>query len=168
MKAGLKISDKPGSVNEAAVKEHSERIFNLANGKEIDPAEFEHYMLVNCHYVKYVVVRGKGKDFPVALVFPDQALFTQPDYIVTPLEGCFCPRNMTEFSRCLTGCIKLVNNELADTWEKVRIAAIINDDTLQPDNGKFNGKYIQIIEDMYAGNNPGNSNIRFIEINNNA
>jgi long-subunit acyl-CoA synthetase (AMP-forming) len=146
-------------------------IVKLMNGEVVDGKVFDKIIALNCHYVRSVIVAGNGRPFSLALIFPDFALFSQPDYMVTPLEGCFCPRNINEFGRCMTGCMRMINKEIDHFQDRVKHAVIINE-PLMPGSGtkimtdneileKFDG----LIEDIYKGKMPVGDNMYYININ---
>jgi hypothetical protein len=89
-----------------------------------------------CHYVDYVEFTQNSKNQLVALIFPDRALLNQPDYEKTPEEGCFCPRNLDEVGRCLTGCLKRANTELTNKNTPISLAIIVGEKFIL-DNGKL-------------------------------
>lgn len=105
-----------------------DRIFKLSNGEKVIPTDLERAIEQQCHYVQYAVVAGSGEEHPVALIFPNKKLLENPDYELTPDEGCFCPRSLNELGRCLTGCLKLANNSIGQKFAKVKSAAIIHDE----------------------------------------
>lgn len=82
--------------------------YNLSSGKAVNREEVERQIANICHYVKYAVVKGDGKDQVFALIFPDKNQFAHPDYKITPEEGCFCPRTVEELGKCLHGCLAKV------------------------------------------------------------
>ena len=134
-----------------------DRIVRLLNGDIVDPEEFNNIMKLNCHYIQYIVVAGNDKYYPLALIFPDSKLFSDPDYVVTPLEGCFCPRTTDEIGRCLTGCMRLVNAEMDYKPDQIQRGVIINDESLFKDgkpivsDEEIVAKYADLIDDIYKG-----------------
>ena len=103
------------------------KIFKLADGSELGVNEVEKLIQDTCHYVKYVVINQNDQNKNVAFIFPEKYLYNNPDYILTPNEndGCFCPRNLDELGRCLTGCMKKVNLKLQNDEDKFINAVII-------------------------------------------
>jgi len=132
-------------------------IIRLINGEILDPEEFDKIMKLNCHYIQHIVVTGNDRFYPLALIFPDTKLYTDPDYVITPLEGCFCPRNTNDMGKCLTGCMRLANNELENRPGRIQKGIIINDDTIFANgvqvlsDNEILEKYAQLIEDIYHG-----------------
>ncbi|HEY4800443.1 MAG TPA: hypothetical protein VII99_15285, partial [Bacteroidia bacterium] len=58
-----------------------------------------------CHYISFTSIIGAGGKNAVAILFPNTNFFSHPDYEISPLEGCFCPRDTQELGKCLTGCL---------------------------------------------------------------
>ena len=119
-----------GEITENGLKliSRKDRIFKLSNGEKVVPTDLEQQIEKHCHYVQYAVVSGSGEEHPVALIFPNKKLLEKPDYEVSPEEGCFCPRNMNELSRCLRGCLHDANCGINQKFAKIKSAAIINDE----------------------------------------
>jgi long-subunit acyl-CoA synthetase (AMP-forming) len=84
-----------------------DRIFKLSNGEKIVPSDLEKLIELKCHYISFAMVVGNGEEYPVALLFPNKKLIDRPDYALSPEEGCFCPRNLNELSKCLRGCLQI-------------------------------------------------------------
>ena len=114
------------------------KVSKLSNGQLVDTAYLEKELRKTCHYVQYVVIGLKDGRSPFALIFPNHTLFTKPNYEKNPEEGCFCPRNLNEIGRCLSGCINSMNHQLAPEYAGINAAAIISaelsveDGTLTP------------------------------------
>ncbi|MBI3136912.1 MAG: AMP-binding protein [Bacteroidetes bacterium] len=119
-----------GTITEKGLKliSRKDRIFKLSNGEKVIPTDLEKQIELKCHYVQYAIVSGSGEDHPVALIFPNKKLLETPDYELTPEEGCFCPRNLNELGRCLTGCLHIANDSIGQKFSKVKSAAIIMDE----------------------------------------
>ena len=73
-----------------------------------------------CHYIAGTLIMGAGGDFPVAILFPNVHHIDRPDYEISPLEGCFCPRDMHELGKCLGGCLNQANNEIGQRFPKIK------------------------------------------------
>jgi len=136
----------------------------LPGGEVVDTNQLEFEIRKICHYVEYVVICLKDGELPVAMIFPNRKLLANPDYEKSPEEGCFCPRNLTELGRCLTGCMNTMNNLLMKGSAKVYSAIIINsplsveDGTLTPAL-KTNAeiileKYGNHLKNLFGGNFP--------------
>ena len=104
------------------------KIYKLADGSELAVNEVEKLIQDTCHYVKYVVINQNDKNQNIAFIFPEKSLYNNPDYLLTPNEndGCFCPRDLDELGRCLTGCMKKVNLNFENSDDKIITAAIIS------------------------------------------
>ena len=151
-----------------------DRIFKLSNGEKVIPTDLEKAIELKCHYVQYAVVSGSGEEYPVALIFPNKKLMQNPDYALTPEEGCFCPRSLNELGRCLTGCLHLANDSLGQKFAKVKSAAIILDE-LSLDNNTLTPsmkmapknvveKYKAHLLNMYGSNVPVEEEVYIIEL----
>ena len=135
-------------------------IAKLPDGSLIDTNELEQQVLKICHYVKHVAFYLKDGKSPVAVIFPNRSLFTNPDYVKSPEEGCFCPRNLPEIGKCLTGCMHSLNDKLPATSSKLDAAVIINtelsvtDGTLNPAGNvmpkNILKKYKNHLENLYG------------------
>ena len=114
------------------------KIFRLPNGELIETEKLEAEIKRICHYVNYVTLAIKDDKYLIALIFPNKALFSNPDYEKSPEEGCFCPRNLKELGKCLSGCMHTMNVKLLPGFAKINSAVIINtelstaDGTLTP------------------------------------
>lgn len=117
-----------GKLTEAGLKliSRKDRIFKLSNGEKVIPTDLEKVIELKCHYVQHVIISGSGEDYPVALIFPNKKMLEKPDYQISPLEGCFCPRTLNELGRCLTGCLHDANCDIKQKFSKIKSAAIIN------------------------------------------
>ncbi len=119
-----------GEITNSGLKliSRKDRIFKLSNGEKVIPTDLEKIIELKCHYVSYAIVTGRGKDYPVALIFPNQSAIQNPDYDMSPLEGCFCPRNLNELGKCLSGCLHDANGSIHQKFAKIKSAAIIDDE----------------------------------------
>ncbi|MBI3141235.1 MAG: AMP-binding protein [Bacteroidetes bacterium] len=152
-----------------------DRIFKLSNGEKVIPTDLEKAIELRCHYVQYAVVTGSGEEHPVALIFPNKKLLEQPDYQVTPEEGCFCPRSLNELGRCFSGCLELANNTIGQKFAKVKSAAIIMDElslegnTLTPSMKmapkNVLEKYRAHLKNLYGEQVPVNEEVYVIDLN---
>ena len=98
----------------------------LPNGLLVDRELLVNEIKKICHYVHFVVLAVKDEQTLVAMIFPNRSLFTKPDYVKSPEEGCFCPRNLPELGKCLTGCMHSLNHKLLPGYAKVNAAVIVN------------------------------------------
>lgn len=105
-----------------------DRIFKLSNGEKVVPTELEALIQKKCHYVSYALVEGSGKEYPVALLFPNYGLLDHSDPDNPLIEGCVCPRNLGELSKCLHGCLNDANCGIGQDFAKIKAAVLIDDE----------------------------------------
>jgi len=151
-----------------------DRIFKLSNGEKVIPTDLESQIELKCHYVQYAIVSGSGEEHPVALIFPNKKLLEQPDYEISPEEGCFCPRSLNELGKCLTGCMKIANDRIGQKFAKVKSAAIVMDElslegkTLTPSMKmapkNVIDKYKDHLKNLYGDNVPVEEEVYVIEL----
>jgi long-subunit acyl-CoA synthetase (AMP-forming) len=79
-----------------------------------------------CHYLSSSLIIGAGGDHPVAILFPDKTFLTKPDYKISPMEGCFCPRDIHELGKCLNGCLNDANCEIGERFARIRTFLIVD------------------------------------------
>ncbi len=152
-----------GEITESGLKlvARKDRIFKLSNGEKVIPSEMESLIQAKCHYVSYALVEGSGREYPVALLFPNRSLLESPDYSLSPMEGCFCPRTFEELGKCLQGCLQDANCGIRQKFAKIKSAAMI-DDALRIDNNTLTPSmkiaprnvasvYKAHLENMYGG-----------------
>lgn len=151
-----------------------DRIFKLSNGEKVVPSDLEKLIELKCHYISFAMVVGNGEEYPVALLFPNKKLIDRPDYALSPEEGCFCPRNLNELSRCLRGCLHDANCGIGQKFAKIKAAMIINDElslekgTLTP-SMKVAPKnvvnaYRAHLENLYGAKNPVDNEVYIIRL----
>ena len=105
-----------------------DRIFKLSNGEKVVPTELEALIQKKCHYVSYALVEGSGKEYPVALLFPNHGLLDHSDPNNPLIEGCVCPRSLDELSKCLHGCLNDANCGIGQDFAKIKAAVLIDDE----------------------------------------
>jgi long-subunit acyl-CoA synthetase (AMP-forming) len=140
-----------------------DRIFKLLNGEKVIPSDMENLIQNKCHYITFAVVVGGGKEYPVALLFPNKKMLSQPDYDLSPEDGCFCPRDLHELGRCLQGCLHDANCGIGQKFSKIKFAMLIDDElsieknTLTPSlkmaPASVLNAYKAHIENLYSGHN---------------
>lgn len=147
-------------------KSFEDHIFKLSTGEKINSADLEKLIGDVCHYIKYVAVGADENEEPIALIFPNKNLLAQPDYKLTPEEGCFCPRSLEELGRCLTGCLKLVNRQMEERTSKLKSAAIINvgvsPENASPGSSAIIKKYKTLLHEKHGDKVPAGEEIYFI------
>jgi long-subunit acyl-CoA synthetase (AMP-forming) len=151
-----------------------DRIFKLSNGEKVIPTDLEKQIELKCHYVAYSVISGKGKDYPVALIFPNKNLLKNPDYKIGPSEGCFYPRSLKELSGCLRGCLHDANCEIKQKFSMLKGALIIDDElsidesTLTPSMklapNNVLEKYKSHLHNLYGANVPVDEEVFVIKL----
>jgi long-subunit acyl-CoA synthetase (AMP-forming) len=108
----------------------NDRIFKLSNGEKIVSADVEKALQGACPYLTFVVLEGRGEDFPVALLFPNQRLLSEQqngeDYPAN--EGCVCPRSLEDLSACLQGCLMEANEMISPKFARVPYAILVNEE----------------------------------------
>ena len=77
-----------------------------------------------CHYISSSIIVGAGQDYPVAILFPNDQM-QHPQYDISPLDGCFCPRDVQELNKCLTGCLNDANCEIGQKFAKIKTFLIV-------------------------------------------
>ena len=165
-----------GSFTENGLKliSRKDRIFKLSNGEKVIPTDLEKAIELKCHYVQYAVVVGSGEEYPVALIFPNKKFLNNPDYQLSPEEGCFCPRSLNELGRCLTGCLSMANDSIGQKFAKIKSAAIILDE-LSVDNNTLTPslkmapknvveKYKLHLQNLFGNNVPVEEEVYIIEL----
>lgn len=105
-----------------------DRVFKLMNGEKVIPTDMEFLIQNKCHYIQFAMVVGGGKEFPVALLFPNKKMLSSPHYELSPEEGCFCPRSLDELGRCLKGCLHDANCGIGQKFSKIKYAMIVDDE----------------------------------------
>jgi hypothetical protein len=149
-------------------KSFEDRIFKLSTGEKISSAELGKLIKGLCHYIKYVVVSEDEKENSIALILPDKKLLAQPDYKLTPDEGCFCPRSLDELGRCLSGCLKLVNRQIEEGSLKLKSAALINiglsdENETKNSSSTIIEKFKTLLREKHGDNVPADEEIYFIK-----
>jgi long-subunit acyl-CoA synthetase (AMP-forming) len=165
-----------GKITETGLKliSRKDRIFKLSNGEKVIPTDLEKVIELKCHYVQHVIISGTGEDHPVALIFPNKKLLEEPDYELSPEEGCFCPRNLNELGKCLSGCLHDANCDIKQKFSKIKSAAIIDselsldDKTLTPSMKvapkNVLEKYKSHLRNLYGDNVPSEEEVYVVEL----
>ncbi len=151
-----------------------DRIFKLSNGEKVIPSDLEKLIELKCHYISFAMVVGHGEEYPVALLFPNKKLMDQPDYAISPEEGCYCPRDLNELGKCLRGCLHDANCGIGQKFAKIKSAMII-DDELSFDKGTLTSSmkvapknvlnaYKAHLENIYGAQNPIDNEVYIIQL----
>lgn len=151
-----------------------DRIFKLTNGEKVIPTEMEALIQTKCHYITFAMVIGGGKEYPVALLFPNKKALDHPNYEISPEEGCFCPRSLNELGKCLHGCLHDANCGISQKFSKIKYAMVIDDElsieknTLTPSlkvaPNKVMEAYKAHIENLYGAKNTVNEEVYVIKL----
>ncbi|MCE9540533.1 MAG: AMP-binding protein, partial [Bacteroidetes bacterium] len=140
-----------------------DRVFKLVNGEKVIPSEMEMLIQGKCHYISFALVVGNGQEYPVALLFPNKKMIEHPNYELSPENGCFCPRSLSELGKCLQGCLNDANCAIGQKFSKIKAAMII-DDELSIENNTITpslkiapknvvSAYKAHLENLYGANN---------------
>jgi len=151
-----------------------DRIFKLSNGEKVIPSDLEKLIEFKCHYISFAMVVGSGQEYPIALLFPNKKQLDHPDYSVSPMEGCFCPRSLDELSNCLRGCLHDANCGIGQKFAKIKAAMIIDDklslanNTLTPSMKVAPRKVVEAyrahLENLYGADNPLDEEVFIIKL----
>ncbi len=115
-------------------------LITLRNGLVVDKEFIAQESGTICHYVSQTVVGIHNNEIVYVLIFPNQKLLNQPDFVKSPEEGCFCPRSFSELNMCLSGCTSSLNQKMKPEYSKIHHGLIIKtplsikDNTLNEDN----------------------------------
>ncbi|MBL0310130.1 MAG: AMP-binding protein [Bacteroidetes bacterium] len=165
-----------GGFTESGLKliTRKDRIFKLSNGEKVIPSDLEKLIELKCHYISFAIVVGGGEEYPVALLFPNKKNIVNSAYEKTPLDGCFCPRNLSELQKCLHGCLNDANCGIGQKFSKIKAAMIIDEELslenntltpsmkMAPKNVAF--AYKAHLENLYGANNPLEEDIYIIKL----
>lgn len=151
-----------------------DRIFKLSNGEKVIPSEMEGIIQNKCHYITFALVVGGGKEFPVALLFPNKKNLDHPNYELSPEDGCFCPRSLDELGKCLHGCLNDANCGLNQKFAKVKYAMVVDDElsidkqtltpSMKPAMKNVMEAYKGHIENLYGGHNQLGQDVYIIKL----
>lgn len=78
-----------------------------------------------CHYISSSLIIGAEGKYPIAILFPNKQFLLHPNYEISPLEGCFCPKNQEELSKCFSGCLNDANGEIGNKFSKVKMFLVV-------------------------------------------
>ena len=117
-----------GEFTEAGLKliSRKDRIFKLSNAKKVVPTEIENLVLKDCAYLAHAYVTGKNHDYPVALLFPNKALFAKSLDDQQLKTGCDCPNNVGDLASCLQRCLTKSNDMLDFKYYRIKSAMLID------------------------------------------
>jgi long-subunit acyl-CoA synthetase (AMP-forming) len=111
-----------------------DRIFKLSNAEKIVPTEIESQIVSKCHYITHALVEGNGKNYPVALLFPNKAILKESlNGNIVKFDECVCPHSLEDLSACLKNCLRDINCGLKQKFSRIKVAMLV-DDELKVDN----------------------------------
>lgn len=103
-----------------------DRIFKLSNAEKVVPSEVENRIVGDCAFLSYALVTGSGRDYPVALLFPNRSMFnSQPDESRLKF-GCKCPPDLQTLSCCLANCLALLNQNNDVRYSRLQSALLLD------------------------------------------
>lgn len=151
-----------------------DRIFKLSNGEKVVPTEMEELIQKKCHYLSFALVEGGGKEYPVALLFPNRNLLAMSHQETPLIEGCQCPRSLEELSQCLHSCLNDANCGIGQEFAKIKGAILIDDElslekkTLTPSMKvvpkRVSNIYKAHLENLYGKKNPVEEKVYIIKL----
>lgn len=111
-----------------------DRIFKLTNAEKVIPTELENMIIGKCHFISHALVEGSGKNYAVALLFPDKLVLHETiNGNRSRVKDCVCPQSMGDLSNCLKKCLNEMNSGLKQKFAKIKVAMLI-DDSLKVEN----------------------------------
>ncbi|MBZ5494952.1 MAG: AMP-binding protein [Acidobacteriia bacterium] len=103
-----------------------DRIFKLSNAEKVVPAEIENLIVQNCCFLSHAYVTGSGRDYPVALLFPNHAMLSGNVDESRITTGCNCPRDMKDLAHCLANCLRKLNERIDAPYLRPSAAMLID------------------------------------------
>jgi long-subunit acyl-CoA synthetase (AMP-forming) len=103
-----------------------DRIFKLSNAEKVIPSEIENLITKDCTYLSHAYVAGSGRDYPVTLLFPNKAMFSQVTDDSRLKVGCACPSRLEEFAACLKNCLREINLTIEEKYARLHTAMLID------------------------------------------
>jgi long-subunit acyl-CoA synthetase (AMP-forming) len=103
-----------------------DRIFKLSNAEKVVPSEIENLIVKDCCFLAHAFVAGSGRERPVALLFPNKAMFSRlPEQSRLKL-GCACPRGPQELAKCLRDCLRKLNESQEVKYARLKSAMLVD------------------------------------------
>ncbi len=117
-----------GAFTDAGVKiiSRKERMFKLDNGEKIYPSQIEDSVNSHCKFIKYAYVFGSGETNPFIIMFPNSELLAAKISGAGTTTACMQPKSASSLSKCLSGCIKEINQARPAGFERIERALVIN------------------------------------------
>lgn len=154
-----------------------DRIFKLMNAEKIVPTKIEENITSKCHYISYAYVAGRGKKYPVAILFPNRSLMNKKiNGFDIEFEKCKCPKSIEDLSKCLQNCLNDINCEIKQKFSRIDTAMLIDGDlsvedkTLTPSlklaPNNVQNVYKAYIEKLYGSDIDIKEQVYIIPLNN--
>lgn len=105
-----------------------DRIFKLLNAEKVIPTRIEGSILKKCPYISYALVEGKGRSYPVALLFPNRRLLDKTNNVNGDFPECNCPEDITGLSGCISNCLKELNYSMSQKFSWIKAAMLVDDE----------------------------------------
>jgi hypothetical protein len=123
-----------GVLSEKGISVGASKKRSVTSSKKEDIMAAEIKMIIGgkCHYISFISTIGLGGDHPAAILFPKTDFFRHPEFEITPLEGCFCPRDVRELGKCLSGCLHDANCHIGRRFSKIKSFLIADTTKLYP------------------------------------
>ncbi len=103
-----------------------DRIFKLSNAEKVFAAELENIITGKCPYLSYAFVTGNGRDYPVALLFPNRTMLERPPEASKVAPTCKAPSSLEDFARCLPKCLSELNKSVIEKYQRIRKIMLID------------------------------------------
>jgi long-chain acyl-CoA synthetase len=103
-----------------------DRIFKLSNAEKVVPTEIENLIAKDCAFLAHAFVTGNGRDYPVALLFPNAAMFDNMPPASKLKAGCQRPGSLNELSICLQKCLVDLNGSINRKFSRPQMAMLVD------------------------------------------
>jgi len=103
-----------------------DRIFKLSNAEKVVPTEIENLVIRDCAYLAHAYVAESGRDYPVALLFPNKTMFSQIPDESRLKTGCQHPRTLPDLARCLRNCLRALNTGLDPKYYRLNSVMLLD------------------------------------------
>jgi long-subunit acyl-CoA synthetase (AMP-forming) len=103
-----------------------DRIFKLSNAEKVVPTEIENLIAKDCAFLAHAFVTGSGQDYPVALLFPNSAMFANMPETSKLKAGCQKPESINDLSMCLQKCLVDLNGSIRRKFSRPQTAMLVD------------------------------------------
>lgn len=103
-----------------------DRIFKLSNAEKVVPAEIENLIAKDCAFLAHAFVTGSGRDYPVALLFPNASMFDNMPEASKLKAGCRKPGSIEGLSTCLQKCLLDLNGSIRRKFSRPQMALLVD------------------------------------------